>query len=420
MVNFVSPEREFTLMDSLSSIIEVFALKKWQWSVEVSQWSVEVSALDTTCILDSCVYLDEADCADIVLESARGKGLGLESLTSGLYELLEHIVYSNQSVLYSCSSSLRIKGDAILNLSNSASKNTDYTFYSMSDNAIASLPPEYCGGKSTGEFSSIDENLIRCYYTNNGWAAGASIQEATLHALNELIERDATSNILLSNIFDNVCVEFLIPNCELLKEIKQAIESATGNKVYIVSIPALSGSVVLSICYKTDREEIPTFGCGASQFLGYATYRSLLELWQELCADKDYSNPEERDRSKRLNHLVHSYPNIKKALFLEKIRQDSGKFSQKLVSYDIRDTLSIPNIEIQINNIVNDLHKYGIDIWKRDAFHYERKSMKCNPSVVQIVAPGLERFHVIRHGFPAELIGRLRKRKSIMSIRQHN
>lgn len=169
MVNFVSPEREFTLMDSLSSIIEVFALKKWQWSVEVSQWSVEVSALDTTCILDSCVYLDEADCADIVLESARGKGLGLESLTSGLYELLEHIVYSNQSVLYSCSSSLRIKGDAILNLSNSASKNTDYTFYSMSDNVIASLPPEYCGGKSTGEFSSIDENLIRCYYTNNGW-----------------------------------------------------------------------------------------------------------------------------------------------------------------------------------------------------------------------------------------------------------
>lgn len=311
----------------------------------------------------------------------------------------------------------RLQGDAVLDLAESAGRSTDCLFNELHEGGIASLPTEYRGGESTGEFDERTESLIGCYYTNNGWASGGSVDEATLHALNELVERDATSNALLSNIFDSLQGRLMIPEDTVLGGIQSAIEKQTGSPVYMVSVPALSGTVVLSICWTGTTDLPPSMGCGASQFSGYAAYRSLLELWQELCADKDSISLEERKRARALRFMTTNYPNLHKALQFRNLPELISRFDKENVFYEIPRPEKIPDVPKQICNITQDLLRYNIHIWRRVAFQANVDNSSCNPSVIQLVAPGLERFHVIRSGCTAEPIGRLRNHDSISAVR---
>ncbi|TCD54582.1 hypothetical protein EJ419_03000 [Alloscardovia theropitheci] len=413
MTEFPSPERQFTLSQSLSAIVDLFSMRHWEWTLSTN-------SLSDTGALDSSVFLDRADSLQIDSDSSRGKGRGLESIASGLYELLEHITFDSESNYWENKSLERIRGDSVLDLAGIGSRDTDYTFENIMSGRFASLPSEYCGGRSTGEFEAHEESLIRCYYTNNGWASGASISEATLHALNELLERDATSQALLSNVMGTVRGKLLVPEDNILKNIQDAIKELTSSNVFILSVPSLSGFTVLSICLAEDTNGLPHIGCGSSQFKGYATYRSLLELWQELCADKDFTDYEERERTHRLKILIQNFPNLHGALLFNRYLQQDAQLDEEAVTYDLTNTMELPSVEEQITNIVSNLSKNNISVWRRVAFQAKNSDSSgfCNPSVVQIVAPGLERFHIIRHGYPVELIGRLRNHDSITAVRK--
>jgi ribosomal protein S12 methylthiotransferase accessory factor len=391
--------------------MDTFCSHGWEWEMYCSPM-LKHSPVD---IVSELLNDPEGVCMGNI--QSRGKGRGVESICSSLYELLEHVVYENPDIQLTerCLNNTRpLSGDVVLDFASEKNYSKRLVFQDIEDGSnCAYLPQEYCGFPSSGAFEPSIENIIRCYYTNNGWASGASVSEATLHAVNELIERDAISLALLNSAQGKSFGVEIVSLSEQLNNIKLGIEEHVHNSVTIVKVPSLSGFVVLAYCRPLKRL-IPAVGCGASQYCSYAVYRALLELWQEIMADKDSYSFEEKSLNKRLAYLCKNYPLLCKALQFE-CDLDTDDF---MVQYPLNGNILVDSVNMQINNIISDLRRSGLKIWRRIC--YSEHHLDCNPSVVQIVVPGLERFHVIRHGFIGKPIGRLRSHNSVTLARTRN
>ncbi|MEU2367029.1 YcaO-like family protein [Streptomyces noursei] len=60
--------------------------------------------------------------------------------------------------------------------------------------------PDYLAWGPAGRAAAgdaYDYKAVRRYSASNGWAADATVTEATVHAINEIIERDAMSLLLI-------------------------------------------------------------------------------------------------------------------------------------------------------------------------------------------------------------------------------
>jgi ribosomal protein S12 methylthiotransferase accessory factor len=150
------------------------------------------------------------------ITNGRGKGIGIQSKTSALFEAIEHFVYENEdhSLLY-CSElgsesldSVLLNGaspDFSLILGGRPSKfsripmrsfgSIDRVLYSP---AFLFYPNFVSSHKEENEIIS-HYGLLR-YSTNNGTASGIDVAEAGLHALLETVERDAIGIEMLRTV----------------------------------------------------------------------------------------------------------------------------------------------------------------------------------------------------------------------------
>lgn len=244
-------------------------------------------------------------------------------------------------------------------------------------------------------------------YSNSGTAAGSTYNEAVLHSLNELIERDAHSLLLLKTFCKSNSCNLRIINKETLPENLQSIladcESEVGHSFTLIdmttdfNIPAIA-------CFskKIEGTNRPLLGYGCSPSADYAVERSILETvqtWHSYLRDK-------RKFIEKWNSIdIH-------VAKIEKMRLAAEENYQEIVEkglYDIIDyrllrNLTIKNfgemsifdmnIDIVLKKIAKIFSEKNMNIYVKKLFDHTNTELICIRSIVR----ELEVFNLVTSG----------------------
>lgn len=354
---------------------------------------------------------------------ARGKGQGLQAIASALFEGLEHYytlrLDEKEPVVYPTAEVERldkafISMDATFAALTAAVEAGDrieiVAMTSMSTGAKVLLPAAAVDHAHTlKSLSTPNARRAARYASNSGYAAGATRQEALLHALCEVIERDAFSEFLVQFIHNaTVVATEIVASAERMSEIsKMARNLPAMRDTKVVNLPALAGTAVLAHCAVRDRNGRLVVGLGCSVDPEYAVHRAVIELQQELMAERN-SDPE-TDGDRFSKGLLGPYPNLCRAAIIPDfaiVRPLEGKPTRATEG----------DVAGRIKRLSHDLRKRGFTVLYRELTNAQPNE----PCVVQVVVPGAEKFHLVREGMPVEPIGRLRDRSNIKLCRQRD
>ncbi|WP_367607678.1 YcaO-like family protein [Legionella sp. W05-934-2] len=228
-----------------------------------------------------------------------GKGIGVQSKVSACFEAIEHYaVHSfcqynhNQEHYYSLDNPLIVDKLKELDL-------LDPGIFLHKEK----IPFAQCEELITGEFLFYPFYLLDPRYGKNppssdkfnyqpyawnacdsGIASGTSREEASIHALNEAVERDAYSLFLIQAFLLNKKISIIdkqtVP--EYLKKIIDRIEKEYAEELILVDITSDIGIPTILVTMTNQSMAIQPIGCGTSLFKGYALERALLESLQPL------------------------------------------------------------------------------------------------------------------------------------------
>lgn len=258
------------------------------------------------------------------------------------------------------------------------------------------------------ERALVEHLRLRRYATNSGTAAGRSRSEAQLHALLEVIERDAIGMLFLRTIMAarpqpavRIAAEHLP---ESLATVCAVAADETGLRLQLfdassdIDVPV----VLCSLAEAGDGRAY--FGSGASLSFSYAVERAVLEAVQTVHIVRHLGGVLPHSPMGRSGYTSNFQRCFLDAGHFAPIR---GAIDRELAT--IRSNADEPpqTIEAQLSRLVIQLERLGIDVFWRCLEH--------SPSyVVQVVAPRLERFHLVSYGIPVVPGGRGR---SLLSMR---
>ncbi|WP_217185756.1 YcaO-like family protein [Streptomyces sp. AC495_CC817] len=241
------------------------------------------------------------------------------------------------------------------------------------------------------------------HYTSSvGYAAGATLHEALVHAINELIERDAWSYQLACSYFGldrggsgiRVVDHDSLPAD--LRKLVGDVEEVRGAPVLIVSITCDTGVPSYVACNADSHEDIRLIGSGASPVQTYALQRALLEYLQVCTIFEHGPVDAEREANQILTALAR-YPRHRAAA-----RFDIHALPHERVEFNAHDGLpATASPEQLLRHLIGQLDRLGVDV------HYRVLTRPGSVTVVDVVAPGLEMLDKARAGYPVLPTGRL-------------
>jgi ribosomal protein S12 methylthiotransferase accessory factor len=237
---------------------------------------------------------------------------------------------------------------------------------------------------------------LRRYSSNSGTACGLSRDEALLHALLEVIERDSIGVELLRTIIRSEA----LPVREIrrssvptpIDQICTLVERETLGKItfWDITTEIMMPTILARLSLREDHVK-SYFGSGSSLSVEYAMERSILESLQGFHANKAFgiSLP---FRTAGLEQEMTRYQRC----FLE-----SGVFNYRggVVEVDYEDLPQPSRIwqgsdpQLQLNAVVRMLKAVGFRAYSRTI----KSGRLC---VVQVVVPQLERFFLVSVGIP--------------------
>jgi ribosomal protein S12 methylthiotransferase accessory factor len=259
------------------------------------------------------------------------------------------------------------------------------------------------------------ERLASWYCTSNGIAAGLSPADTILHALYEVIERDALGALLASVMAETPHGHSVtMGGRHRLAWLARCIEDDFATGIEVRRLPSLSGHVVAAISTTTDSRGCVVLGCGASARLAYAVERAVLELAQNLVAEVQgelFSADGLPDSLARL----HPFPNLLAAARLDRLPPRDGMIALGEGRHDFLGP--VPSVEQQALTALEALSAAGFQAYARPLYR-PSSAGGLAPQVWQVAVPGVERFHLVRLGLPVEPTGRLRTKALIALARQ--
>lgn len=238
------------------------------------------------------------------------------------------------------------------------------------------------------------------YTSSAGYAAGTTLCEALVHAVNELIERDAWSCQLARSYFgagtgDLVVVDpaTLPPD---LAELRGEVEHLTGASVLMADITCDTGVPAYVMCASEADESIRLIGSGASPVRHYALQRGLLEYLQVRTMFQHGPVNAETEAT-QIHSALAKYPR-----HLASARFDVRDLPKRVVAFDSTDGLPqrTPPEEL-LRHLVGKLVDIGVNAF------YRELARPGGITVVDVVAPGLELLDKARAGYPVLPTGRL-------------
>lgn len=240
-------------------------------------------------------------------------------------------------------------------------------------------------------FDEFDYSTLSDIPTNNGTAIGTSFEEAMIHAVNELIERDAISCFLLS-IFGrkNPKKIRIIDKHSLplyLGEMIAKIESDYDDELLIIDIMNDLKFPVFLATFTKQNQPIQPIGFGASLSTSYAIERAILEALQSLhLYDEDL-----RAEDEQILNKFNQWPKLQKCAQCNLFPLvKSGHYS---LSKFHESTELDGDLDKILETIIRNLEKN--DLYVFYAKHYQSiNGVTC----VKVIIPGIEQFHRVRLG----------------------
>ncbi|MCX2729186.1 YcaO-like family protein [Saccharopolyspora sp. NFXS83] len=239
------------------------------------------------------------------------------------------------------------------------------------------------------------------YTSSAGYAAGTTLPEALVHAVNELIERDAWSCQLARSYFGTgrggpelrvVAQESLPPD---LGELAESVAELSGSPILIVSITCDTDVPAYVVCDATSDEAIRQIGSGASPVRTYALQRALLEYLQVRTMFKHGPVDQARE-AEQIGTALARFPR-----HLAAARFDVRSLPHERHSFEpAEDVIEAP--EELLRQLVGRLREVGVQAYFRVLTRPDGPI-----TVVDVVAPGLEMLDKARAGYPVLPTGRL-------------
>lgn len=332
-----------------------------------------------------------------------GKGLQASAETGGLFEALEHylsaelgrcalhyrdIAYFTHNPVFFDESVLHLLTEQpALNI---ACRNYIQPFaHSSFSYPLALCSPDYCETPTPRD--DTDYRALRRYTSNSGTAIGASYNEAVLHATHECIERDAVSLFFLSHFYYQSRAPLhrvdLAHSDPRLHALWRTLETQMGVDVVLLDISnEFLAKTYLAFALLAD--PLPSiYGSGTSLDGAHAAWRALTELAQ---VHLSAGEPELRAHLLGAQQNLTRFPRLLRCLQFDPhwlMRQGNQ------IPALIPSPAPAANLTKQIQRVVRDLEQHGRSLGVSTLYASERGTC-----VVNVVIPGLERFHIIASG----------------------
>ena len=341
-----------------------------------------------------------------VADMGNGKGIGLQSEISAKYEALEHYLSTQKSELkQQCISfsleeidgklseiNRKVLPSYFLKTCNKMKKTPWVSFQGYSGTSII-LPyfmadPNYINNPFP--YDDFDYSSLSDLPTNNGTAIGTTFEEAMIHAINELIERDSISCFLLSTFCRKKPKKMKIINKNSLplhlNEIIAKIESDYDEELLIIDIATNLQFPTFLVTFTRQAHSIQPMGFGTSLNSAYAVERAILEALQSLhLFDEDLR----KEDDKILNKFIF-WPKLQKCAQCDLLPLI------KACHYDIHEFQAsfIPkNLCELLDEIIRKLEHRNLHVFF--GMHYQSEN---GVSCVKVIIPGIEQFHRVRLG----------------------
>lgn len=396
MLNQTMPERSHSSSESIETGLRVVS-------------SLGLSASFTAFGNKLPIYRCDVTDATGLKIPGKGKGLGDQAIASALFEAIEHYCHVTNKPGESINLKLGghpldgkiVDGSPFFSLLSRrrAPPLTRIVFEKINTLGIEIAAPAFLFDPEFKSASASESEFLRIsglrrYATNSGTASGTTIEDAQLHAMMELVERDALSIELLSTIFAPKprpvrSIDRRSLN-DHLEELVSLAERETGGKISIwyitsdIKIPA----ILVRLTDPLD-PEYGFFGSGASLYVDYAIERALMEAVQvfQICT-AEIVEP----YSTKTNAANRNSPYLRCLIEYGRFDYCGGEQQVTLSALNkdcpMRSRLTVKE---QIEIAVNILESAGVFVFTRNLLSHEI-------SVVQLYSPELERFFLISAG----------------------
>ncbi|MBJ9974334.1 YcaO-like family protein [Pseudomonas sp. S75] len=332
-----------------------------------------------------------------------GKGLEHEARVGAHYEALEHHLdhFHPRRVHFSLASRLadlpalrddflqpwlEAQPDKTLACQSYLGLNGDWLF----DYPLALSKPGHADQPFTDE--TFDYRGLRRYSSNDSSAIGATFHEAVLHALNQSIERDALSLFFLRTYYYQqqpnlswVCKPD--SQTELGRIWRTAEECLEGEvKVLDISSEFISRSYLALRVSPDSTLHGALFGAGSSLDPWHGVRRAVTELVQ---VQFNARAPGAMDDLNLADSLLRPYPRLHACLQLdiETLKQVPAR------DVGLPPPVARASVAEQVDRLWADLRRHGLQPGICEVF----RGME-GISLVNVVVPGLERFHLVCTG----------------------
>jgi ribosomal protein S12 methylthiotransferase accessory factor len=253
--------------------------------------------------------------------------------------------------------------------------------------------PHYFLAPLPGDSVESYQNMLR-YASSLGTASGVNAQEAHLHGLCELIEHDAFSHALLRWFIARTPEVLRVEMSSLPGRVKLLYDTTAetaGAEVFLLDVTTDIG-VPAYLAVKGDNEGAGSLvGAGASPIGEHAAVRALGELIQlELLSD----GTEAREASARLA----AWPALQECVTMSPVILRS----QDAQLVPLRESVGdVSTVESSLRSVTDLLRRRGVH-----SYTCELAPPESLISVISTIAPGLERFSLVRTGVPIIPTGR--------------
>jgi ribosomal protein S12 methylthiotransferase accessory factor len=238
----------------------------------------------------------------------------------------------------------------------------------------------------------MDYTKVYLANTNNGTAIGCSQEEALIHAISEIIERDAISFFLLRTFVRKNPIPFHLIDWksipDYLVKIAHFIEDYTGYKLIIFEMPNECELLCFGATLNHKELMSPIKGYGASIESTYALERALLEVLEQFHIYKLPEGPFEDD--KIALELLKDWPLLYKCAEFDLGSQiNAGNFIETAFK-DIK--YPTDNIEEYLEILLNKMSNVGFQLYMATLY-------QCGPvKTIQIIIPEAEDFFMVLKG----------------------
>ncbi|WP_447008205.1 YcaO-like family protein [Saccharothrix isguenensis] len=233
---------------------------------------------------------------------------------------------------------------------------------------------------------SYDYSAARRYCFNNGWAAGTTPVEATVHAVNEIIERDAMSLLLIERFLAPTPAPLRAVRPDTLPadvaELHRRAQDLVRRPVHLIDMTTDLGVPAYWAHVPADAG-LPARlrGCGASLSARYAAERALTELIQ---AHSVTTHEPEREEARRVHTTAHP------ALHRCHLADLTGPGEVRDVAFADTDAPGTP--QDHLDTLLHRLHRAGHRAWTW------QQHVTDHLAVLNVCVPGLERFVLVTDG----------------------